>query len=412
MQMVEARNGRATEEAKELAKSEGLPLNALVRNIAAGRAVVMRKGERVLGMGEGLRTKVNANIGMSPDRMDPDGEISKLRAAVDAGADTVMDLSIAGDVVGMLRRIVSASPIPVGSVPIYTAVVEGRKKGKGVTDLSEDDFFKAVESHLEAGVNFITVHAAITRKGAELSRKRTLPVVSRGGCFLAAWMLRNGRENPYYAGFDYLVEMLAERDVILSIGDALRPGCIADANDKAQNLELSVQGKLVKRCLEMGVQVICEGPGHMKLDEIVENVRKQKRICKGVPYYVLGPLVTDIAVGYDHVCAAIGGAVAAAAGADFLCTVTPSEHAALPDVNDVFEGVVAARIAAHAADLIKLRDGTRDLEMSRARRRLDWEKQFSLALHPGKAVEYRRKRGSKSNACSMCGEYCALKVFG
>lgn len=408
--IADARRGVITPEVRRAAAAEGVRADFLRKNVARGRAVVMRKGGRVLAIGKGLRTKVNANIGMSPDFMEPKEELAKLKAAVEAGADTVMDLSIAGEVLGMLKRIVKESPIPVGSVPVYTAVVEGKRKGDGVVDLAEDDFFSAVESHLKAGVNFVTVHAAITRKGAELARKRTLQVVSRGGCFLTAWMMRNGRENPYYGEFDYLLEMLAQRDAVLSIGDALRPGCIADADDAAQNLELAIQGKLARRCLEKGVQVICEGPGHMRLNQIAANVRKQKRLCHGAPYYVLGPLVTDIAVGYDHICAAVGGTVAAAAGADFLCVVTPSEHVALPTAKDVEEGVIASRIAAHAGDLVKLGDGKRDLEMSKARGRLDWEKQFALALFPKKAAEYRNARGSSSAACSMCGEFCAYKI--
>jgi len=410
MQVLEARKGIATPELKAVAKAEGVDARKLIASVAAGRAVVVGKRGKALGIGEGLRTKVNANLGMSPDFASPGDEIEKLRAAVRAGTDTVMDLSIGGDVLRMLKLVVKESPVPVGSVPIYTAVVEGKKHGRGVADLTEDDFFNAVESHLKAGVDFVTVHTAITRKGAELARKRTLRVVSRGGCFLAAWMRKNGRENPYYSQFDYLLEMLAGRDAVLSMGDALRPGSLADADDRAQRLELAVQGRLVKKCFAKGVQVICEGPGHMRFDQIGANIRLQKRLCGNAPYYVLGPLVTDIAVGYDHISGAIGGTAAAAAGADFLCVVTPSEHVALPTPEDVFEGVVASRIAAHAADLVKLGDGARDLGMSRARGDLDWERQFGLALQPDRAKRYRKERGSKSKACSMCGEYCAYKM--
>jgi len=411
-QISDARRGTLTAEVRKAAKQEGVSPDALRRKVALGRAVVMRKRGRALAVGEGLRTKVNANIGMSPDFANPKDELAKLKAAVRAGTDTVMDLSIGGDVLRMLKRVVKESPVPVGSVPVYTAVVEAKKKGRGVADLTEDDFFSAVESHLKAGVNFATVHAAITRRGAELAKNRTLNVVSRGGCFLAAWMRKNGRENPYYENFDYLLEMLKERDAVLSIGDALRPGCLADADDRAQLLELAAQGRLAKRSLAAGVQVICEGPGHMALDKIARNVRLQKRLCAGAPYYVLGPLVTDLAVGYDHISGAIGGTVAAAAGADFLCVVTPSEHVALPTADDVFEGVVASRIAAHAADLVKLGDGARDLEMSVARGKLDWERQFTLALSAEKARKYRKTRGSRSAACSMCGDYCAYRISG
>jgi len=410
MQVLDARKGIATAVLRTVAKDEGVNVDWLRRKVATGKAVVMGKGGKALGVGEGLRTKINANIGMSPDFMNPKDELKKLDAAVKAGTDTVMDLSIAGDVLGMLRKVVKASPVPVGSVPVYTAVIEGKKRGRGITELTEDDFFNAVESHLRAGVNFATIHAAITRKGAEYSRKRTLRVVSRGGCFLTAWMMANKKENPYYANSDYMLEMLAKYDAILSIGDALRPGCLADADDKAQKHELAIQGKLVEKCFAKGVQVICEGPGHMQLDKIMGNVKLQKRLCKGAPYYVLGPLVTDLAVGYDHICGAVGGTVAAAAGADFLCVVTPSEHVALPTAEDVREGVIASRSAAHAGDLVKLKDGARDLEMGRARSALDWDKQFSLALSPEKARRYRGTRGSRSAACSMCGEYCAYKI--
>ncbi len=410
MQILDARKGIVTPEVKAVAKAEGVPADFVRRKVAAGRIVVMGKGGHALGIGEGLRTKVNANIGMSPDRAKPSEELAKLRAAVKAGADTVMDLSIAGDVDAALAELVRRSPIPVGSVPAYSAVLAGKEKGRGIAELEAEDFIGAVERQMKLGVDFLTIHAAITRRGVELARRRTLKIVSRGGCFLGAWMVRNRKENPYFTEFGYLLEMAKEKDAVISLGDALRPGCLADAGDRAQTLELVVQGKLVKEALRQGVQVICEGPGHMPLGKIGANVRMQKRLCSGVPYYVLGPLVTDIAVGYDHIAAAIGGTVAAAEGADFLCVVTPSEHVALPDAEDVREGVIAARIAAHAADIAKRMDGKRDLEMSKARWALDWRKQFALALDAGKAREYRRKRGGGSGACSMCGKYCAYKI--
>lgn len=409
MQILDARKGVVTGEMKAVAKKEGLSADFIRRKVALGRVVLMRSGAQALGIGEGLRTKTNANVGMSPDRAKPAEEVAKAKAAADAGADTVMDLSIAGDADGLLRRIARTSKIPVGCVPVYSAVLAGKKKGRGMVDLTDGDFLSALERHA-AIADFVTVHAAITRAGAELAGKRSLKVVSRGGCFLTAWMAHNREENPYLSNFDQVLEIMKRRDTVLSLGDALRPGCIADAGDKAQVLELVVQGRLVKRALKAGVQVICEGPGHMPLNKIEANVRLQKRLCSGVPYYVLGPLVTDIAVGYDHITAAIGGTVAAAAGADFLCVVTPSEHVALPDLDDVREGVIAARIAAHSADIVKRMDLKRDLAMTIARGKLDWEGQFALALTREKAEKYRKRRGSSSKACSMCGEYCAYKI--
>ena len=409
MQILDARKGIATADAKSVAASERVPVDFVRRKTASGRIVIISKRGRTLGIGEGLRTKVNANIGMSPDRANPQEEIAKAKAAVEAGADTVMDLSIGGDADGMLAKISKAVGIPVGSVPIYSAVLAGRKKGKQIPDLDEDDFLSAVSRHAKHA-EFLTIHSAITMKGAELAKRRVHKVVSRGGCFLTAWMAANKKENPYFTNFDKIIEIAKERDTVISIGDALRPGCIADAADRAQMLELVIQGQLVKRALKEGVQVICEGPGHMPISKIAANVRLQKKLCSSVPYYVLGPLVTDIAVGYDHISAAIGGTIAASAGADFLCVVTPSEHVALPDLEDVKEGVIAARIGAHSADIIKRMDDKQDLEMSKARWKLDWDAQFALALHSEKARRYRKQRGSKSKACSMCGKYCAYKI--
>jgi len=410
MQMLDARRGVVTAEVREVAKREGVDANKLRDSVAHGRAAIFSHAGTACGIGRDLTTKVNANFGMSPDFADPDDEMKKLAAAVSAGTDTVMDLSIAGDALSLLKRVVRESPVPVGSVPVYTAVLEGKRKGRGIPDLTEDDFLSAIEAHLDAGVNFVTVHAAITREGAALAQKRVLRVVSRGGCFLSAWMRETGKENPYFTHLDTVLDMLAERDVVLSIGDALRPGALADAHDEAQLLELKLQGGIVKKCIAKGVQVICEGPGHMPLNLIGKNVKLQKKLCLGAPYYVLGPLPTDIGVGYDHIVSAMGGAIAAAAGADFLCAVSRSEHAALPTPEDVYEGVVASRLAAHAGDIVKRKGASRDRAMSVARAKLDWAAQFRCALYPEKAQALREARGTKSAGCSMCGEYCAYKI--
>ncbi|MEM3556153.1 MAG: phosphomethylpyrimidine synthase ThiC [Candidatus Micrarchaeia archaeon] len=403
-----ARRGVVSSAVKRIARKEGVDAERVRNAVAKGRVVVLEKGERVCGIGSGLRTKVNANVGTSTDFVRVEEELRKVRAAVEAGADTVMDLSTGGDLEGILKRILRVSKVPVGTVPVYSAFVNSFRRKELPT---EEEILKAVERHIKLGVNFITVHAAMKRKGVELTRSRVMRIVSRGGCMLAAWMMKNEKENPLYSNFDYLLELAEERDVVLSLGDALRPGCLADAGDKAQMHELVTQGELVKRAWARNVSVICEGPGHVPLDKIEVNIQLQKKICYGAPYYVLGPLVTDIAVGYDHISSAIGGAIAARAGADFLCVVTPSEHVALPTVDDVVEGVIAMKIAAHAADITKGMDDKVDLEMSRARDELDWERQFQHAIYGRKAKEYRGKRRSRSNGCSMCGEYCAIKIM-
>ncbi len=406
-----AKRGVATPEAKAIAKKEKINLDKLARSIARGRAVVLSSGVFVCGVGERLATKINANIGASPDYVNVKEEIKKLKTAVAAGADTVMDLSIAGPLDDILCAVIKNAKIPVGTVPIYRAALAATQRGGKIYDMSEDEMLAAIQKHIKLGTSFLTLHAAITRDGIRLARKRDLGIVSRGGCFLATWMLHNKKENPLYKNFDYILETAHENDVVISIGDALRPGALSDANDAAQIHELKIQGELARRAHAENVSVICEGPGHMPLSTIAQNVALQKRICRGAPYYVLGPLVTDIAVGYDHINAAIGGALAAAAGADFLCVVTPSEHVALPTENDVREGVIAAKLAAHAADIVKLKRSKIDFEMGKARAQLNWAKQFSLALDPVRAREYKKRRGTKSPACSMCGDFCAIKLM-
>jgi phosphomethylpyrimidine synthase len=417
MQMVEARRGAATEEMQAVARAEGKPVEYIVRMLARGRIViprnVKREGIEVRGIGEGLRTKVNANVGTSPDYANVEEEVEKARIAVRYGADTVMDLSIGGKIDEVRKRILKVVEVPVGTVPIYQAAIEAAEKGS-LIDMTADDIFNAIRKHAADGVDFVTVHCGVTKSAVEALRRRgrLVNVVSRGGSFLVAWMVHHDKENPLYEEFDYLLEIAQEYDLTLSLGDGMRPGCLADASDRAQFQELLILGELVERAWAKNVQVIVEGPGHLPLDHIEANVKLQKSICKGAPFYVLGPIVTDIAPGYDHIVGAIGGAMAAWAGADFLCYVTPSEHLCLPSLEDVKEGVIAARIAAHVADIAKGIDAERDAEMARARKELNWTKQFELAIDPEKAKEIRRKRPPliDPSTCAMCGKYCAVKM--
>ncbi len=417
MQMTEAKRGRVTPEMEAVAKAEGKPVEFLLRSMATGRLIIPHNAKRenvsVQGIGEGLRTKINANIGTSPDYANIDEEVEKAKIAVRYGADTVMDLSIGGDIDEARRRILRAVNVPVGTVPIYQAGIEVAKRGD-IVGMSSDDIFNAIRRHAEDGVDFVTVHCGVTKVAIEALRRsgRLLEVVSRGGSFLAAWIIHNNEENPLYKEFDYLLELAREFDLTLSLGDGMRPGCLADASDVAQFQELLTLGELVERARSKDVQVMVEGPGHLPLDHIEANVRLEKTICKGAPFYVLGPIVTDIAPGYDHLVGAIGGAIAAWAGADYLCYVSPAEHLCLPGVEDVKEGVVATKIAAHVADIVKGIGWERDDEMAKARRGLDWTKQFELAIDPEKARELRRRRPPTIDpkVCAMCGKFCAIKM--
>ena len=417
MQMTEAKRGRVTPEMEAVAKAEGKPVEFLLRGIAAGRLIIPRNAKRenvsVRGIGEGFRTKINANIGTSPDYANIDEEVEKAKIAVRYGADTVMDLSIGGDIDEVRSRILSAVNVPVGTVPIYQAGIEAAKRGD-IVDMSSDDIFNAIRRHAEDGVDFVTVHCGVTKVAIEALRRsgRLLEVVSRGGSFLAAWIIHNDEENPLYKEFDYLLELAREFDLTLSLGDGMRPGCLADASDVAQFQELLTLGELVERARAKDVQVMVEGPGHLPLDHIEANVRLEKTICKGAPFYVLGPIVTDIAPGYDHLVGAIGGAIAAWAGADYLCYVSPAEHLCLPGIEEVKEGVVATKIAAHVADIVKGIGWERDDEMAKARSTLDWTKQFELAIDPEKARELRQRRPPTIDpkVCGMCGKFCAIKM--
>lgn len=417
MQLKEAKRGNATEELREIARDEGRSVDDLIEEVSKGRLVIpknsKRKNVKSTGIGGGLRTKINANVGTSPDHAGVDEEVEKAKIAVEYGADTVMDLSIGGDVDEVRRAIISAVDVPIGTVPIYQAGLKAADNGN-IVDMTSDDIFNSIRAHAEDGVDFVTVHCGVTRDTVETLRERgrLMNFVSRGGSFLSAWMLHNEEENPLFSEFDYLLELAQEYDLTLSLGDGLRPGCIADASDRAQFRELFTLSDLVERSRENDVQVMVEGPGHLPLDHIESNIKLEKDSCNGAPFYVLGPIVTDIAPGHDHLVGAIGGALAAWLGADFLCYVTPSEHLCLPDKKDVKEGVIASRVAAHSADIARGIDRDLDLEMSKARRDFDWEKQFELAIDPEKAKKLRSERPAELDpeTCSMCSEYCALKM--
>ncbi len=413
-----AKKGIITDEVKQVALDEGMAPEQLSRDIADGLTVISRNMNhdiKPLGIGKGLRTKINANIGTSKDRISLDEEMEKLDVLIKYGADAVMDLSTGGPIKDIRRLLMRKSTISVGTVPIYEAVAKAAEEKGSISKMSVDDLFGAIEGQAEEGVDFVTVHCGLTRKTIETLREdgRILDIVSRGGAFLVEWMIYNDRENPLYEDYDRLIEISKKYDLTLSLGDSARPGCIADATDRTQIDELLTLGALRDRAVQQGVQVIIEGPGHVPLNQVELNMKIQKEICKGAPFYVLGPLVTDIAMGYDHIAAAIGGAVGAAAGADFLCYVTPSEHIRLPTIEDVKEGVIASKIAAHAADIAKGVKGAIDLDIEMAKRRkaLDWNGQIELSLNPEKVKSWRAEvPPTESEVCSMCGEFCAIKT--
>jgi phosphomethylpyrimidine synthase len=412
------KKGIITDEIKEVALSEGISPERLAADIAEGLTVIPRNINRnikSIGIGKGLRTKVNANIGTSKDKVSFDDEMGKLDILVKYGADAVMDLSTGGPIKDMRRLLLSKSPISVGTVPIYeTAVIAAENYGR-ISKMTTDDLFRIIENHAEEGVDFVTVHCGLTRKAIERLKDegRVLDIVSRGGSFLLEWMVYNDKENPLYEHYDRLLEIAKRYDVTLSLGDGLRPGCLEDATDRSQIEELLTIGELRDRALESGVQAIIEGPGHVPLNQVEMNIKIQKEICKGAPFYVLGPLVTDIAMGYDHIAAAIGGAIAGAAGADFLCYVTPAEHIRLPNIEDVKEGLIASKIAAHAADIAKGIPGAIELDrkMARCRKNLDWNGQIELSFDPEKVRQWRSDvPPTEQEVCSMCGEFCAIRT--
>ncbi len=415
-----ALSGRITDEMASIAAEESIPEKELLEHVRRGETVILknpgRRNGRPLGVGRKLRTKVNANVGTSPDSPDVAREIAKARIAVDAGADALMDLSTSGDLREIRMALMEAAPVALGTVPIYEAAVEACRGGGSISDMTVEGLFSVLERQAEQGVDFFTVHCGVTRRSLErLTRQgRVMHIVSRGGSFLASWMAAHREENPLYEKYDRLLDIAAAHDVTLSLGDGLRPGSILDATDRAQIEELILLGELTRRAWDRGVQVMIEGPGHVPLNQIETNIRLQKSICENAPFYVLGPLVTDAAPGYDHITAAIGGAVAAAAGADFLCYVTPGEHLRLPDEEDVRQGVIAARIAGHAADIVKGVPGAleRDRAMSEARRRLDWESQYRLAIDPERPRTLRQSSlPEQEEVCTMCGSYCAIRLM-
>ena len=414
-QMDAANKGIVTREMKLAAEKEHMEPEELRKLAAEGRVVIpANKNHTCLepnAIGSMLRTKINVNLGTSRDCMDMKQELEKVNYAVKLGAESIMDLSSFGDTQKFRRRLTAECPAMIGTVPIYVSVVYYHKPLKEITSR---EWIDIVKMHAEDGVDFMTIHVGINKATAHRFKeaKRLTNIVSRGGSIIFAWMEMTGEENPFYAHYDEILDICREYDVTLSLGDACRPGCIADATDISQMEELVTLGELTKRAWEKQVQVIIEGPGHMPLDQIAANMKIQETICKGAPFYVLGPLVTDVAPGYDHITAAIGGAIAAAAGASFLCYVTPAEHLRLPDLKDVKEGIIAARIAAHAADIAKGISGARDWDhkMSLARKNLDWEEMFNLSIDPEKARAYRASaKPEKEDTCSMCGNFCAVK---
>ncbi|MBW9219992.1 phosphomethylpyrimidine synthase [Methanothermococcus sp. SCGC AD-155-N22] len=417
-QMTEAKNRIITEEMKEVAKKERIDPERLRRLIAKGYVVIPKNIHRdttPVGIGEDLRTKVNVNIGTSPDCVDIEMEIRKTEIANKYGADAIMDLSTGGNLPEIRKRIMEHTNLPLGTVPIYEVGVESKKKYGSVVDMDEDLIFKVIERQAKEGVDFMTLHCGITKETVETLKKsnRIMGIVSRGGAFLAAYIIHHGKENPLYENFDYLLEILKEHDVTISLGDGMRPGCLCDNTDRPQIHELIVLGELVERCREVGVQAMVEGPGHIPLNNIESNIRLQKSICKNAPFYVLGPVVTDMAPGYDHITAAIGGAIAGYAGANFLCYVTPAEHVRLMKEEDVKEGLIATKIAAQAADVAR---GNRiawqmEREMALARKHHLWEKQFQLAFDSEKPKKMREELpSSNEKACSVCGDLCALLI--
>lgn len=416
-QLEMAKKGIISEEMKKAAEADGIDPELLRELIASGRAVlpknVNHNFERILAIGEQLRTKVNANIGSSGACASLENELAKLEAAVSAGTDSVMDLSTGGDLEAIRSAILEKSPVTVGTVPIYGVATRLHRSNIPIYKMDVDELFKSIEDQCRQGIDYITVHCGITRETIKRieGSNRLIPSVSRGGSILLQWMKHNNKENPLYEDFDALLEIAYRYDVTLSLGDGMRPGTIIDATDRPQIEELILLGELARRAREKNVQAMIEGPGHVPLDQITANVILEKRLCDGAPFYLLGPLPTDIAPGYDHITAAIGGAIAAAAGADFLCYVTPAEHLALPTPEDVYIGVVASRIAGHAADIVKKIPGAieKDRLMSIYRRDLNWEGMLSVAIDPAQAKK-RLALAHDRETCTMCGELCAVKL--
>ena len=418
-QLEKARQEIVTEEMKICAGDEGVEPEYIRQGVADGTIVICRNVKhsaiRPLAIGKGLRTKINANIGTSKDHTDLKVELEKLKIAVSAGADAVMDLSTGGNLADIRKAVIEKSTAVIGTVPIYQAAVKMIENKKAISEMTTEDIFKVIEENGKDGVDFITVHCGVTRDSVAAleAQGRVLGIVSRGGSMTANWMRCNNKENPLYEYYDRLLEIAHRYDMVLSLGDGLRPGAIDDATDQGQVSELIILGELAQRARKEGVQVMIEGPGHVPITDIEANIKLQKKICQGAPFYVLGPLPTDIAPGYDHITSAIGGAIAGAAGADFLCYVTPAEHLRLPTLQDVREGVIAAKIAAHIADIAKGVKGARekDKKMSQYRKEFDWQGQVDLSVDPEKAGELLEKsKSANEEGCTMCGELCAIKL--
>jgi len=418
--ITELKKGNTPDSVQKVANLENIDINVLSDAIIDGKVVITknkkRKNVKPTGIGYPLKTKVNANVGTSTDKQDISYEIKKAIIAEKAGADTIMDLSTGGDIKNIRKRILKETNIPLGTVPIYQAAIESAERKNGIVNMTAEDIFKVIEEQAKNGVDFMTLHCGVTIETFKRLKNegRTMDVVSRGGTMHLTWMLYNEKENPLYTNYDRILDIASEYDITLSLGDGFRPGAIEDSSDRAQFHELSTLGELTKRAHEKDVQVIIEGPGHIPINEIEMNVKMEKKICHGAPFYVLGPLVTDVTPGYDHIVAAIGGAIAASYGADFLCYVTASEHLGIPGPKDVKEGVIAARIAAHAADIAKGIPGAKewDREISEARKKMDWERQFELVIDPKKARDTRNKLVPKNKeVCSMCGEFCSIKLL-
>jgi len=418
-QLEQARQGIITDEMKICAGMEGVEPEYIRQGLVDGTIVICRNVNHTaispLAIGKGLRTKINANIGTSKDNNDLNLELEKLAVAIAAGADAVMDLSTGGNLADIRKAVMEKSTVAIGTVPLYQAAVKILGQQKAIADMTADDMFEVIEENGRDGVDFITVHCGVNRSSVAAVEKqgRVLGIVSRGGSMTANWMHCNGRENPLFEDYDRLLGIARRYDMVLSLGDGLRPGAISDATDQGQVAELIILGQLAARAREAGVQVMIEGPGHVPITEIEANIKLQKKICQGAPFYVLGPLPTDIAPGYDHITSAIGGAIAASAGADFLCYVTPAEHLRLPTLADVRDGVMASRIAAHIADIAKGIPGARDrdLKMSQCRKNFDWQGQVDVSIDPEKTVALLEKsKSANDEGCTMCGEFCAIKL--
>jgi phosphomethylpyrimidine synthase len=419
-QLEYAKNNTLTPLMRKIAHQESLHPKLILNRIKEGKIVIpANKTHRIrkpCGIGLGLRTKVNANIGTSTDKSQIEDELRKLEVALKYNTDTVMDLSVGGDLKKIRKEIIKHSPVPVGTVPIYEVAVNTQKNRRDFLQFTVDDILSVLEQQARDGVDFFTIHAGVNQKSLQVLKKskRMLGIVSRGGAILASWMVRWRKENPFYEFFDQVLDIAYRYDITLSLGDGLRPGSILDATDKAQIAELEILGDLALKARKNNVQVMIEGPGHVPLDQIKKNIILEKKICRQAPFYVLGPLVTDIAAGYDHISASIGGALAAGFGADFLCYVTASEHLRHPSIEDVKEGVIAARIAAHAADIVKgLKKAIEwDRDMSAARKKRDWKKQIALSIDPDKARQYRiSSKPHLLDVCTMCGRYCSIKMM-